>query len=36
LRPWGWRAVAADTVELNCDRCHRIHAHLQLGTKVHR
>ena len=36
LQPWGWRAVAANGVELVCDRCHRVHGYLILGTKVHR
>ena len=36
LQSWGWRCVATDSVELGCDRCHRVHGHLQLGTKVYR
>ena len=36
LQGWGWRCVAADDVELSCARCHRVHGHFQLGTKVHR
>ena len=36
LQSWGWRCVAADSVELGCGRCHRVHGHLQLGTKVYR
>jgi hypothetical protein len=36
LKPWGWQCVAADAVELSCDRCHRVHGHFLLGTKVHR
>jgi len=36
LQTWGYQCVAADSVELGCDRCHRVHGRLQLGTKVHR
>jgi len=36
LKPWSWRCVAADDVEIGCDRCHRVHGHLRLGTRVHR
>jgi hypothetical protein len=36
LQQWGWRCVAADDVEFGCDRCHRVHGHFRLGTKVHR
>jgi hypothetical protein len=36
LEPSGWRCVAADDVELACNRCHRVHGHFRLGTRVHR
>jgi len=36
LQAWNWRCVAADDVELGCSRCHRVHGHFQLGTRVHR
>jgi hypothetical protein len=36
LETWGWRCVAADSVELECDRCHCVQGHVQLGTKVYR
>jgi len=36
LQSWGWRCVAADYVELECSRCHRVHGHLRLGTNVYR
>jgi hypothetical protein len=36
LRSYGWQCVAADAVELSCNRCHRVHGHFLLGTKVHR
>ena len=28
--------AATDDVELGCARCHRVHEHIRLGTKVHR
>jgi hypothetical protein len=36
LQAWSWRSVTCNTVELVCDRCHRVHAHFRLGTRVHR
>src|SRR5262245_60726685 len=36
LQPWAWQCVASDSVELRCDRCHRVHGHLRLGTKLNR
>jgi hypothetical protein len=37
LQPWSWRCVAAENiVEIGCARCHRVNAHIRLGTKVHR
>ena len=36
LTPWGFRCVAADDVEIGCGRCHRVHGHFRLGTRVHR
>lgn len=36
LEPWSWRCVAVDDVELACARCHRVHGHIQLGTRTHR
>ena len=28
--------AATDDVELGCARCHGVHGHMRLGTKVHR
>ena len=36
LQRWSWRCVATDSVEIGCDRCHRVHGHFRLGTRVHR
>jgi hypothetical protein len=36
LAPWSYRCVAADDVEIGCGRCHRVHGHFRLGTRVHR
>ena len=36
LTPWDYRCVAADDVEIGCSRCHRVHGHFRLGTRVHR
>jgi hypothetical protein len=36
LKPWSLRNTAANTAELYCSRCHRVHGHIGLGTKVHR
>jgi hypothetical protein len=36
LQPWSWRFVAADSIEIGCDRCHRVNAHIRLGTRVYR
>jgi hypothetical protein len=35
LHRWSCRPVA-DGAELVCDRCHRVHARVGLGIKVHR
>jgi hypothetical protein len=34
LRSWNWRCTA-DDVEISCDRCHRVHGHIQLSTRVY-
>jgi hypothetical protein len=34
LRSWSWRCTP-DSVEIGCDRCHRVHGHIQLATKVY-
>jgi len=36
LAPWSYRCVAADVIEIGCGRCHRVHGHFRLGTRVHR
>jgi hypothetical protein len=36
LRPWSWRCVAADSVEIGCGRCHRVHGIIGIGVRVHR
>jgi hypothetical protein len=36
LTPWAYRSVAADAVELSCDRCHRVFGNLRLSVRVHR
>ena len=36
LAPWSYRCVAADDIEIGCGRCHRVHGHFRLGTRVHR
>jgi hypothetical protein len=37
LQPWSLRTTGAvNRVELGCDRCHRVHGHLRLGTRVYR
>ena len=36
LQQWSLRSTAANTAELYCDSCHRVHGHIGLGTKVYR
>ena len=36
LEAWSLRCVATDAVELGCARCHRVHGHIELGTRVRR
>ena len=36
LQPWSLRSTAANTVELYCDSCHRVHGRIGLGIKVYR
>jgi hypothetical protein len=36
LRSWSWRRIAADNIEINCHRCHRVLAHIGVGVMTHR
>jgi hypothetical protein len=33
---WNLRRTGADTAELYCDSCHRVHGYIGLGTKAYR
>jgi hypothetical protein len=36
LKPWSLRSTAADTAELYCNSCHRVHGYIGLATKAYR
>lgn len=36
LEPWSLRSTAANTAELYCNSCHRVHGYIRLGTKAYR